>query len=194
MYIIILEENNFNMTFWQRLKLGVKKLGPTGKVIFWATIIAPIISILGLFLFKSCTGDIDNREIDKSINVNQTMINSPNATQILIDDLTVNFSSALERNLIINAEYVNILQGDKYVTLLRGRLKAPYPVPYLRIEAYGETVEKIEFTGTRIYVISDRGKNEGYAFAIWQDAIGSLKFKIISRKPGKIHVRFVVQE
>lgn len=80
--IVMLGENNLNMNFWQRLKLGVKKLGPTGKVLFYGAIIAPVISILGLFLVKSCAVNIGNREIDKSSNVNQTMINSPNSIQI----------------------------------------------------------------------------------------------------------------
>lgn len=156
--------------------------------------ICSILAFAGWILFSRQGTSVEFNVQDSTNSKVQTIINSPNATQILIDDLTVNFSPALERKLIINAEYVNKLQGDKYVTLLCGRLKAPYPIPNLRIEAHGETVEKIEFTGTGIYVISDRGKNEGYVFAIWQDAIGSLVFKIVSRKPGKLHVRFVVQE
>lgn len=124
----------------------------------------------------------------------QTAVNSPNATQILIEDLTINPSPQLERKLTMNPVYVNKPQDDKYVTLLRGRLKAPYPVPNLRVEAHGDTVEEIEFTGTGIYVLSDRGKREGYVFATWQDAIGNLELKIVSRQPGKLHIRFAVQE
>ena len=154
------------MNLWQRFK----------KLTFWNKIgaVGAICSILAVMwlLFPSP---------ETSVNV-------------AIENVTIKLPPQLERKLAINAVYVNKPQDEKYVTLLRGRLKAPYPVPNLRIEAHGETVEKIEFTGTGIYVISDRGKNEGYVFATWQDAIGNLEFKIVSRKPGKPHVRFVVQE
>lgn len=66
------------MSFWCRLKLGVKKLGPTGKVIFWVSIVAPAISAISLFFVKSCTVNINKTEIDKS----QTMTGSPGSIQI----------------------------------------------------------------------------------------------------------------
>jgi hypothetical protein len=121
-------------------------------------------------------------------------VNSPNTTQLVIENLTINLSPQLERKLAMKPVYVNSLQGDSYVTLLRGRLTAPYPIPNLRIEAHGETVEDLQFTGTGIYELSDRGKNQGYVFATWQDAIGNLELKIISRQAGKLDIRFAVQE
>jgi len=150
-----------------------------------------------IYVFFGPSGD--SIKIDTSIQESpdakqQIAVNSPNTNQLVIENLTINLSPQLERKLVMKPVYVNRLQGDSYVTLLRGRLTAPYPIPNLRVEAHGETVEELQFTGTGIYALSDRGKHEGCVFATWQDAIGNLELKIISRQAGKLHVRFAVQE
>jgi len=174
------------MNFWQRFK----------RLSFWNKLgaVAGICTIAGLLLFRSRDNSVRVSVNDSPGAKVQNAVNSPNASQIFIEDLTINLSQQLERKLIINTVYVNKLQGDKYVTLLRGKLKAPYPVPNLRVEAHGETVDEIKFAGTRIYVLSDRGKREGYVFATWQDAIGTVELKILTRQPGKLHISFTIQE
>ena len=177
------------MNLWQRFK----------RLRFWNKLSA----IAGICSILAFTGWLFFRSKDNSVRVNvydspdaqvQTVVNSPNSSQILIEDLTINLSQQLERKLIINTVYVNKLQGDKYVTLLRGDLKASYPIPNLRVEAHGETVDEIKFAGTGIYVLSDRGKREGYVFATWQDAIGRMELKILTHQPGKLHISFTAQE
>ena len=123
----------------------------------------------------------------------QTAVNSPNTTQIMTENVTIKLPPQLERKLTINTVYINKPQGGKYVTLLRGKLKTPYPVSNLRIEAHGETVEEIKFEDG-IYRLSDRGKSEGYVFATWQNATGNLRLNIVSSKPEKLNIHFVVQE
>lgn len=177
------------MNLWQRFK----------RLTFWNKLCAfgAVCSILGfgawlLFRDSGTKADVD---VDRSPNAKvQTAVGSPGATQIIADQVTVRVSPKLQRTLTMETVYVNKSQGGRYVTLLRGKLKAPYPVPNLRVEAHGETVEKIEFTGTRVYALSDRGKREGYVFATWQDAIGNLELKIVSSQPGELNIRFAVQE
>jgi hypothetical protein len=153
-----------------------------------------ILAFVGWLVFGGGENSVDVNVEDSPDAKVQSAVKSPGATQVMIENLTVNLSAQLERKLTLSPVYVNKPQGDKYVTLLRGRLKAPYPVPNLRVEAHGNTVEEINFTGTRLYVLSDRGKHEGYVFATWQDAIGNLELNIVSRQAGKLHISFAVQE
>ena len=181
---------------FKRLNLW-NKLGVIGAT-------CSILAFLGWLLWPKGSGtsiEIDadqNSVVQAPVNspgaVVQNMTDSPGGTQIIADKVTFELSAKLERKLTLNAVYVNKLENNRYVTLLRGRLKAPFPIPNLRVEAHGETVEEINFTGTGIYVLSDRGKHEGYVFATWQDAIGNLELRILSRQAGKIHIRFAVQE
>jgi len=178
------------MNLWQRFK----------KLTFWHKIeaVGAICSILA-FLFVMCLRSPSpetsvNVGVQDSLNAKvQTAVNSPNTTQIITENVTINFPPQLERKLTINAVYVNKPQDGKYVTILSGKLKTPYPIPNLRIEAHGETIEEIKFQNG-FYYLSDRGKPEGYVFATWQDATGNLKLKIISSKPEKLDIRFIVQE
>jgi hypothetical protein len=139
---------------------------------------------------QSVSVDVEDSPAAKT----QTAVNSPGATQIIADKVSIEVSAKLERKLTLDAVYVNKPENDKYVTLLRGRLKIPYPIPNLRIQAHGNTVEEIKVAGTGIYVLSDRGKNEGYAFATWQDATGHVELIIVSQQPEKLHISFTVQE
>ncbi len=175
------------MNLWQRFK----------KLTFWNKIgaVGAICSILAIawLLFPSpettVKVDVQNSPDAKV----QTAVNSPYTTQIMTENLTIKLQPQLERKLTINAVYVNRPQDGKYVTLLRGKLKTPYPIPNLRIEAHSETVEEINFQAG-IYYLSDRGKSEGYVFATWQNAAGSLELNIVSSKPEKLDIRFIVQE
>jgi len=167
------------------------------KLTFWNKIgtVGAICSILAVmwFLFPSKEASIKVDVQDSPDTKIQTAVNSPNITQIMTENLTIKLQPQLERKLTINAVYVNKPQDDKYVTLLRGKLKTPYPIPNLRIEAHSETVEEINFQ-TGIYYLSDRGKSESYVFATWQNATGNLELNIVSSKPEKLDIRFIVQE
>jgi hypothetical protein len=173
------------MNLWQRFK----------KLTFWNKIgafgaICSILAVMWL-LFSNAETSVNISVQDSPDTKVQTAVNSPNTTQIIAENVTINLPPQLERKLTIDAVYVNKPQDKKYVTLLRGKLKTPYPIPNLRIEAYGETVEEIQFTGTGLYVLSDRGKSEGYVFATWQDARGNLELNIVSSQPGKLRIHFV---
>jgi len=61
------------------------------------------------------------------------------------------------------------------------------------MEAHGETVEEIRLVDG-IYYSSERGKHEGYAFIVWQNAIGLLGLEIISGQPGKLELRISARE
>lgn len=166
-----------------------------------ATVQAAIVTAVGAVIiaviyvvFKRGGQSVPVNVEDSHAAKTQTVVNSPGATQIITDKVSIEVSAKLERKLTLNAVYVNKPENDKYVTLLRGRLKSPYPISNLRIEARGNTVEEIKVAGTGIYVLSDRGKNEGYAFATWQDAIGHVELIIVSQQPDKLHVSFTVQE
>ncbi len=179
------------MNLWQRLKRLTfwNKLGAVGAI-------CSILAFAGWLLFRSPETSVKVNVQDSPDAKVQTAVNSPNATQILIEDLTINLSPQLKPQLTIETVYVNKPQGDRYVTLLRGRLKAPYPVPKLRVEAHGETVEEVELypPGSAVYVAGPPGKGEGYVFNTLHNAIGNLKLKIVSRQPGKLHIRFAVQK
>ena len=181
------------MNLWHRFKRLTfwNKLATLGA---GCSILAFIVGIVWWFLVPTPQPPVDVEVQDSPDAKVQIAVNSPYATQIVTENLTINLSPLLERKLTMNPVYVNKLQGKRYVTLLRGRLKTPYPVANLRVEAHGETVEEMEFTGTGIYVLRDRGKREGCVFATWQDAIGNVELKIISREAGKLHIRFVEQE
>jgi len=192
------------------LGAGYKKAGPTTRFQIKSVIVGIILTVATVvlavvFFFIQCRHGAPKElqkeaESDREVKHEEITKSQIQQTKMLaeiqrgIEDLTVNLSPQLERKLTIRPVYVNQPEGERYVTLLRGKLKAPYPLPNLRIEAHGETVEEIEFTGTGIYELSDRGKHEGYVFATWQDAIGGLELKIVSRKPGKLDIRFRVQE
>ena len=174
------------------------KLGAIGAI-------CSILAFLGWLLWPKGSGtsvkiDADqNSVVQATVNspgaVVQNMTDSPGGTQIIADKVTFEISAKLERTLTLNTVYVNKPENDKYVTLLRGRLKAPYPISNLRIEAHGNTVEEIKVAGTGIFVVSDHGKTEDYAFATWQDATGHVELMIYSRQPEeKLHVSFRVQE
>jgi hypothetical protein len=179
------------MNLWQRFK----------RLTFWNKVsaIAALCSILcfaGWLLFRSPEDSVRVEVQDSPDAKVQTAVNSPNTTQILIENLTVKLSPQLERKLTMSPVYVNKPQGDKYVTLLRGRLKAPYPVPKLRVEVHGETVEEVDLCppGSAVYVAGPPGKGEGYVFNTLHNAIGNLELKIVSRQPGKLNIRFSTQE
>ena len=53
------------MNFWQRLKLGIKKLGPTAKVAFWITVIGSLIG-LSLALYSAYFGATKSNQ-DKGV-------------------------------------------------------------------------------------------------------------------------------
>jgi len=167
------------------------------KLTFWNKIgtVGAICSILAVMwlLFPSPETSVKLDIQDSPDAKVQTAVNSSNTTQIMTENVTINLPPQLERKLTINAMYINKPQDGKYVTLLRGKLKTLYPVSNLRIEAHGETVEEIEFKDG-IYQLSDRGKSEGYVFATWRNATGNLGLNIVSSKPEKPNIRFIVQE
>ena len=182
------------MNLWQRFKRLTfwNKLGVISAL---CSILGVAVGILGWILFRSPEASVRVEVQDSPDAKVQTAVNSPNTTQILIENLTVKLSPQLERKLTMSPVYVNKPQGDKYVTLLRGRL-APYPVPILRVEAHGETVEEVDLCppGSAVYVAGPPGKGEGYVFNTLHDAIGNLELKIVSRQPGKLNIRFSTQE
>lgn len=178
------------MNLWKRFK----------KLSFWHKMgaVGAICSILGFAGWLLFRGQETSVKVDVQGSPDakvQTTVNSPNATQIMIENATVKLAPELERKLTISAVYVNKREDDKYVTLLRGNLVTPYPVPKLRVEAHGESVEEIDLSpvGSAIYISGPPGKHEGYVFTTLQNAIGDLYLKIVSREPGDLHIRFAVE-
>ncbi len=57
------------MNFWQRLKLGIKKLGPTGRVIFGMTILSLIIALFfGLHSIYSGATKLNQNKMERKLN------------------------------------------------------------------------------------------------------------------------------
>jgi len=94
------------MNLWQRFKrLGLwPKLGVVAAL---CTILAPFWG-LARWLLAPGREDSVKVEVQDSPNATvQTAINSPNATQVVIENPTIKLSPQLERKLTIAPEYVN---------------------------------------------------------------------------------------
>ena len=179
------------MNLWRRFKrLTIwHKLGAIGAV-------CSILGVALCFLFLGPETSVKVNVQDSRDAKVQTAVNSPNATQILTEKVTIELPLRLKPKLSMSPMYVNKLEDNRYVTLLRGKLTAPYPVPYLRVEVHGQTVEKIDLTpvGSAICMSGPPGKREGYVFTTLHNAKGNLQLKIVSRQPEKLRIYFSVQE
>jgi len=156
---------------------------------------AVIIAIISVVLNKgdqSVTVDVEDSPGAKT----QTAINSPGATQIVADKVTVFLSPKLERTLTMEPVHVNKPVGDKFESLFRGKLEAPYPIPSLRVEAHGRTVQEVDLSPLRTGIVmhGHSGRREGYAFTTLQNAIGRLQLKVVTDEPEKLNIKFSVQE
>lgn len=162
-------------------------------------VVGSICSILAFacwFLIRD-GGTSVNVSVDQSPEAKvQTVVDSPGATQIIADQVTINVSPKLERKLTMEPVHVNKPVGNRFESLFHGKLEAQYPIPNLHVEAHGETVEEVSLSPRRtgIHISGHTGKRNGYAFTSLQNAIGNLVLKVITSKPEKLDIRFTVEE
>jgi len=131
--------------------------------------------------------------------VQQNMENSPGGTQLAIehaDQVAIKVSPKLERKLTMRPVHVNKPVGNKFESLYRGTLEAPYPIPSLRVEAFGSTVQEVDLSPMRTGIVmkGHTGKREDHAFTTLQNAIGKLQLRVVTLKPEELEIRFSVPE
>ena len=180
------------MNIWQRFRrLNVwKKLGAIGSI-------CSILAFAGWLLFRLSDASVDvNVQDSPSANV-QTAVESPGATQIIAEHVKIIIvTPSLERKLSMEPVYINKQEDGKYVSLWHGKLEASYPIPYLRVEVHGKTVENVELSPRRsgVSIGGPGGKREGYVFAELQNATGNLKLKVVTREFEKVEIRFSAEQ
>ncbi len=179
------------VNLWQRFK----------RLNFWNRLytIAAICSIVGFLGWLLCPRPQTSVNVDIKGSPEakvQTAVNSPGAIQIITEQVNITVSPKLERKLTIDPVHLSKPLGDRYESLFEGKLEVPYPIPNLRVEAHGESVQQVSLSPRRggVHFSGPAGKREGYAFTTLQNAIGNLQLKVMTRKPEKLDIRFTAGE